>query len=116
VKIFSSLYNIRKSVITLKENPPACRQAGKCSKIKQIFKNIASPKGSHIKVSILRHFIPLPNLFSSLARRFACCQSCSVSLRTLWAYGFDSAAPRALEKLRLVRKKNILFPSTNSIF
>jgi len=35
-------------------------------------------------------------LFSSLAR-------CSVSLRTLWAYGFDSAAQRALEKLRLVK-------------
>jgi len=34
----------------------------------------------------LRHFIPLSNLFPSLARRFACCQSCSVSLRTLWAY------------------------------
>jgi len=42
-----------KSVITLKENPPACRRAGlpaqagqtgKYSKIKQIFKNIASPK------------------------------------------------------------------------
>jgi len=36
--------------------------------------------------------------------------------RTLWAYGFDSAARRALERLRLVRKKNILFPSTNSTF
>jgi len=36
--------------------------------------------------------------------------------RTLWAYGFDSAAPRAPEKSRLVRKKNILFPSTNSTF
>jgi len=38
--------------------------------------------------------LPLPNLFSSLARR-------SVSLRTLWAYGFDSAAPRALEKSKV---------------
>jgi len=28
-----------------------------------------------------------------------------------WAYGFDSAAQRAPEKLRLVRKKNISFPS-----
>jgi len=60
--------------------------------------------------------LSLPNLFPSLARRFACCQSCSVSLRTLWAYGFDSASQRAPEKLRLVRKKNILFPSTNSTF
>jgi len=51
----------------------------------------------------LRCILSLPNLFPSLARR-------SVSLRTLWAYGFDSAAPRAPEKLRLVRKKNILFP------
>jgi len=38
-----------------------------------------------------------------LARCFACCQSCSVSLRTLWAYGFDSATQRAPEKLRLVK-------------
>jgi len=35
-------------------------------------------------------------LLSSLARRFA-------SLRTLWAYGFDSTARRAPEKLRLVK-------------
>ena len=41
------------------------------------------------------------NLLSSLARRFACCQSCSVLLRTLWAYGFDSAARRALEKSKV---------------
>ncbi|MDL1970673.1 MAG: hypothetical protein LWW94_06815, partial [Candidatus Desulfofervidaceae bacterium] len=47
--------------------------------------------------------LSLPNLFPSLARRFACCQSCSVSLRPLWAYGFDSASPRAPEKLRLVK-------------
>jgi len=40
-------------------------------------------------------------LFPSLARRFACCQSCFVSLRTLWAYGFDSAAPRAPEKSKV---------------
>jgi len=26
-----------------------------------------------------RCILPLPNLFPSLARRFACCQSCSVS-------------------------------------
>jgi len=49
--------------------------------------------------------IPLPNLFPSLARRFACCQSCSVSLRPLWAYGFDSAAPRALEKSKVGEKE-----------
>jgi len=48
-----------------------------------------------------RCILPLPNPFPSLARRFACCQSCSVSLRTLWAYGFDSAAQRALEKSKL---------------
>jgi len=67
-------------------------------------------------VEKLRCILSLPNLFPSLARRFACSQSCSVSLRTPWAYGFDSAAQRAPEKLRLVRKKNILFPSTNSTF
>jgi len=32
-----------------------------------------------------------------------------VSLRTLWAYGFDSASQRAPEKLRLVRKKKYFF-------
>jgi len=63
-----------------------------------------------------RCILSLPNLLSSLARRFACCQSCSVSLRPLWAYGFDSAARRAPEKLGLVRKKNILFPSTTILF
>ena len=40
-------------------------------------------------------------MFPSLARRFACCQSCSVSLRLLWAYGFDSAARRASEKSKV---------------
>ena len=30
-------------------------------------------------VEKLRCILPLPNLFPSLARRFACCQSCSVS-------------------------------------
>jgi len=40
----SKYFGIFKSVMALKENPPAYRQAGKCSKIKQIFKNIASPK------------------------------------------------------------------------
>jgi len=52
-----------------------------------------------------RCILPLPNLFPSLARRFACCQSCSVSLRTLWAYGFDSAAPRAPEKSKVGEKE-----------
>jgi len=54
-------------------------------------------------VEKLRCALSLPNLFPSLARCFACCQSCSVSLRTLWAYGFDSATQRAPEKLRLVK-------------
>jgi len=52
-------------------------------------------------VEKLRCILSLPNLFPSLARRFAYCQSCSVSLRTLWAYGFDSAARRALEKSKV---------------
>ena len=38
----------------------------------------------------------LPNLFPSLARRFACCQSCSVSLCTLWAYGSGESHPEGL--------------------
>jgi len=67
-------------------------------------------------VEKVRCILPLPNLFPSLARCFACCQSCSVSLRTLWAYGSDSPSQRAPENLRLVRKKNILFLSTNSTF
>jgi len=65
---------------------------------------------------LIRLPCPLPNLLSSLARCFACCQSCSVSLRTLWAYGFDSTLQRAPEKLRLARKKKTFFPSTNSTF
>ena len=66
-------------------------------------------------VEKLRCILPLPNLLSSLARRFACCQSCSVSLRTLWAYGFDSAAPRALEKSKLGEKEKY-FISFNQIY
>jgi len=62
-----------------------------------------------------RCILPLPNLFPSLARRFACCQSCSVSLRTLWAYGFDSAAPRAPEKSK-VGEKEKYFISFNQIY
>ena len=57
-----------------------------------------------------RCILPLPNLFPSLARRFACCQSCSVLLRTLWAYGFDSAARRALEKSKLGEKEKYFIP------
>jgi len=56
-------------------------------------------------VEKLRCTLPLPNLFLSLARHFACCQSCSVSLRTLWAYGFDSAAQHALEKSKVGEKE-----------
>ena len=52
-------------------------------------------------VEKLKCILSLPNLFPSLARRFACCQSCSVPLRTLWASGFDSAARRALEKSKV---------------
>jgi len=51
----------------------------------------------------------LPNLFPSLARR------CCVSLRTLWAYGFDSAAPRAPEKSK-VGKKEKYFISFNQLY
>ena len=40
-----------------------------------IFEFIKSPQ----LVEKLRCILPLSNLFSSLARRFACCQSCSVS-------------------------------------
>jgi len=46
-------------------------------------------------VEKLRCILSLPNLFPSLARLFP--------FRTLWAYGFDRAAPRAPEKLRLVK-------------
>jgi len=66
-------------------------------------------------VEKLRCTLSLPNLFLSLARRFACCQSCSVSLRTLWAYGFDSAAPRAPEKSK-VGEKEKYFISFNQLY
>jgi len=70
---------------------------------------------THGLVEKLRCILSLPNLFPSLARRFACSQSCSVSLRPLWAYGFDSALRRAPEKLRLARKgKN--FPPFNQLY
>jgi len=54
-------------------------------------------------------------LFPSLARRFACCQSCSVPLRTLWAYGFDRAARRAPEKSK-VGEKEKYFISFNQLY
>jgi len=67
-------------------------------------------------VEKLRCILPLPNLLSSLARRFACCQSCSVLLRTLWAYGFDSAAQRALEKSKVGEKEKTFFLQPNLLF
>jgi len=55
-------------------------------------------------------------LSPSLARRFACCQSCFVSLRTLWAYGFDSAAQRAPEKSKVGEKeKNFSWANKSKI-
>jgi len=63
----------------------------------------------------LRCILSLPNLFPSLARRFACCQSCFVSLRTLWAYGFDSASPRAPEKSK-VGEEEKYFISFNQLY
>ena len=67
-------------------------------------------------VEKLRCILSLPNLFPSLARRFACCQSCSVSRRTLWAYGFDSAAPRALEKSQVGEKEKYFIPFNQLYF
>jgi len=61
-------------------------------------------------VEKLRCILSLPHLFPNLARRFACCQSCSVSLRTLWAYGFDSAAPRTPEKSKIGEKEKYFIP------
>jgi len=52
---------------------------------------------SHVQdVEKIRCTLPLTNLFLSLARRFVCSQSCSVSLRTLWAYGFSKSHPEGL--------------------
>jgi len=84
----------------LEENPPACRQAGKYSKIKQFFKNIQLVEKS-------RCILPLPNLFPSLARRFACCQSCSVSA----PFGLT-----ALTALRRVLLKNRRLVRVNRYF
>jgi len=67
-------------------------------------------------VEKLRCILSLPNLFPSLARRFACCQSCSVSLRTLWAYGFDSSAPRAPEKSKVGEKEKYFIPFNQFYF
>jgi len=36
--------------------------------------------------------------------------------RTLWAYGFDSAAQRPPEKSKVGEKEKYFFPSTNSTF
>ena len=66
-------------------------------------------------VKKLRCTLPLPNLFPSLARRFACCQSCSVSA----PFGLTAlTALRSvlLKNRRLVRKKNILFPFNQIYF
>jgi len=65
---------------------------------------------THGLVEKLRCTLPLSNLFPSLARRFACCQSCFVSLRTLWAYGFDSATRRAPEKSKVDEKEKYFIP------
>ena len=44
-----------------------------------------------------RCILPLPNLFPSLARRFACCQSCSVSA----PFGLTALAKATLKGLGL---------------
>ena len=67
-------------------------------------------------VEKIRCTLPLPNLFPSLARCFACCQSCSVSLRTLWAYGFDRAAQRAPEKSKIGEKEKYFIPFNQIYF
>ena len=67
-------------------------------------------------VEKLRCTLPLPNLFPSLARRFACCQSCSVSLHTLWAYGAGSAASRAPEKSKVGEKEEYFIPFNQLYF
>jgi len=36
--------------------------------------------------------------------------------RTLWAYGFDSAAPRALEKSKVGEKEKTFFLQPNLLF
>jgi len=52
-----------------------------------------------------RCILPLPNLFPSLARRFACCQSCSVSA----PFGLTAltALRRVLLKNRRLVKVNL---------
>ena len=82
------------------------------------FDNVPRDSFNEIKqlVEKSRCILPLPNLFPSLARRFACCQSCSVSLRTLWAYGFDSAARRALEKSKVGEKEKYFIPFNQLYF
>jgi len=57
----------------------------------------------------VRCILSLPNLFPSLA-------PCSVSLRTLWAYGFDSAARRAPEKSKVGEKEKYFIPFNQLYF
>jgi len=49
-------------------------------------------------------------LFPSLARRFGCCQSCPFQFALLWAYDFDSTAPRAPEKSKVGEKEKYFIP------
>jgi len=100
--MFSYFFNVNYPSLTEGDFP-----AGKLKNVKIL----------HIQqlVEKSRCILPLPNLFPSLARRFACCQSCSVSLRTLWAYGFDSAAQRAPEKSK-VGEKEKYFISFNPLY
>ena len=48
---------------------------------------------------------PLPNLFSNAASLAV--KAAPVSLRPLWAYGFDSASPRTLEKSKVGKKEKL---------
>jgi len=61
-----------------------------------------------------RCILPLPNLFPSLARRAAL--SKLLRFRTLWAYGFDSAARRALEKSKVGEKEKYFIPFNQLYF
>ena len=62
-----------------------------------------------------RCILSLPNLFPGLARRFACCQSCSV-FAPFGLTALTALCSVLLKNRRLVRKNNILFLSTNSTF
>jgi len=61
--------------------------------LKQQRVRVVSPQA----VEKLRCTLSLPNLFSSLARRFACCQSCSVSA----PFGLTALAKATLKGLGL---------------